>query len=114
MRRLMTFFLGMITGGALLLGAMNYHLIRAQDGLHFVPKISPKLAAAYVDIRDFTIADWAKHSDISAALIRAEKGTLMKSSATGALQEKIDQFLAPRTTFQNPRSADRADVDSGR
>jgi len=96
MRRLMTFFLGMITGGVLLFGAMNYHLIRAQDGLHFVPKTSPQLAAAYIDIRDFTVVDWAEHSDIAAALIRAEKGSLMKSSAAGALQEKIDQFLAPQ------------------
>jgi len=91
----MTFFLGMITGGVLLFGAMNYHLIRAPDGFHLIPKISPKLAAAYVDIRGFTVADWTQHTEIATALIRAKKGSLMKSSATGALQEKIDQFLAP-------------------
>ncbi len=93
MRRLMTFFLGMVTGGALLFGAMNYHLVRATDGVHFVPKVSPKLKAAYVDIRGFTIADWAQHSEITEALIRAEKGDLMKSAASGALEEKIDQLL---------------------
>jgi len=96
MRRLMTFFLGMVTGGALLLGAMNYHLIRAPDGLHVVPKVSPKLAAAYVDIRGFTVADWTQHSEIAAALIRADQGSLMKNSASEALQKKVDQFLAPK------------------
>ncbi|NOY30702.1 MAG: hypothetical protein GXP28_11205 [Planctomycetes bacterium] len=93
MRRLMTFFLGMVTGGALLFGAMNYHLIRAHDGVHFIPKVAPKLRAAYVDIRGFTVADWAQHSDITAALIRAEKGDLMKSATSEALQGKIDQLL---------------------
>ncbi len=93
MRRLMTFFLGMLTGGALLFGAMNYHLIRAHDGVHFVPKVSPKLRAAYVDIRGFTVADWAEHSEIAAAMINAGKGGLMKNTASEALQGKIDQLL---------------------
>ncbi len=93
MRRLMTFFLGMVTGGALLFGAMNYHLIRAQDGVYFVPKIEHKLAAAYVDIRSFTVSDWAQHTEIAAALMNAGKGDLMKNSATGALQNGFDQLL---------------------
>ncbi len=95
-RRLMTFFLGMVTGGALLFAAMNYHLIRAHDGIHFVPKISPKLAAAYVDIRDFSAADWAQHSDITTALIRADQASLMKGSVSESLQKKIEQFLEPK------------------
>jgi len=95
-RRLMTFFLGMVTGGALLFGAMNYHLIRAHDGVHFVPKVSPKLAAAYVDIRGFSAADWAQHSDIAAALISADQAGLMKSSVSESLYKRIDQFLEPK------------------
>ena len=96
MRRLMTFFLGMVTGGALLFGAMNYHLIRAHDGFHFVPKISPKIAAAYVDIRGFSAADWAQHSDITAALLADDQGSLMKSSVSESIHQKIDQFLEPK------------------
>jgi hypothetical protein len=95
-RRLMTFFLGMVAGGALLFGAMNYHLIRAHDGVHFVPKISPKLAATYVDIRGFSAADWAQHSEITTALISADQTSLMKSSVSESLHKRIDQFLEPK------------------
>ncbi len=99
MRRLMTFFLGMVTGAFLLFGAMNYHVVRAHDGVHFVPKVSPKLAAAYVDVRGFTVADWAQHPEIAAALLNANQGNLMKNNAVETLQTEVDRLLnrsAPR------------------
>jgi len=93
MRRLMTFVLGMITGAALLYGALNYHVILAQDGIHCVPKAHPRLTATYVDIRGFTVADLAQHPDVVEALIRANKRELMESTATDALQNGIDRLL---------------------
>ena len=93
MRRLMTFFLGMVAGALLLFGAMNYHLVRAYDGVHFVPKVSPKLAAAYVDIRGFTVADWAQHPEIATALMKANQGDLMKNAASETLQAEMDRLL---------------------
>ena len=93
MRRLMTFILGMIVGAILLFTAMNYHLIRAHDGFHLVPKTSSQLAAAYVDIRGFTVADWTQHPQIATALMKADKGELMKSSASEALRNELDQLL---------------------
>ncbi len=95
MRRLMTFFLGMVTGGALLYGALNFHVIRANDGVHFVRKIEPKIAATYVDIRNFTFADWKQHTEIAAALVRTEKSDLMQNAASGALQQSLDKWLDP-------------------
>ncbi len=95
MRRLMTFFLGMVTGGVLLYGAQNYHVIRAQDGVHFVEKIDSKLAATYVDIRGFTFADWSQHTEIAAALVRAEKSELMQNAASDVLQQSLDTWLGP-------------------
>jgi hypothetical protein len=93
MRRLMTFFMGMVTGGVLLYGALNYHLVRAQDGLHFVAKIDPQLAATYVDIRNFTVTDWTQHANLAAALMNADKAELMHGSAVDSLEKSMDQLL---------------------
>lgn len=94
MRRLMTFFLGMVTGGVLLYGALNFHIIRANDGYHLVPKMESKIAATYVDIRSFTFVDWKQHTDIAAALVRAEKDELMQSAASDALNQSLDKWLS--------------------
>lgn len=93
MRRLMTFILGMVVGGSLLYGAQKYHLIRAEDGFHLVPKIQAKLPATYVDIRNFTASDWAQHSDVAMALVSANQGRLMEGSANGAIRNGVDRLL---------------------
>jgi hypothetical protein len=93
MRRLVTFLLGMVTGGLLLFGALNYHILRADDGFHLIPKTSTRLAATYVDIRKFTVADLTKHADIVEAIIRADKQELLKKTTAGALQNGLDRFL---------------------
>ena len=54
MRRISTFLLGMATGAMLLHGATMYHVVRAADGIHLIPKQPPRLAETYVDIRTFT------------------------------------------------------------
>ena len=90
MRRLMTFILGMVAGGTLLYSAERYHLIHAEDGLHLIPKLESQLAATYVDIREFSPADWAQHTNVAMAITNAEKGELLKNSATQSLQGTMD------------------------
>ena len=93
MKRLMTFICGMMAGAALSFGALNYHLVRANDGLHWVPKLDAKLSATYVDIRGFTIADWARNPDLAAALIDADQRDLVEGAASDALRNGINRFL---------------------
>jgi len=93
MRRLMTFILGMVVGGLLLYGAQKNHLIRAEDGFHLVAKVKPKLAATYVDIRNFTVSDWARHADVAMALVAANQGQLMENSAADAVRTGLDRLL---------------------
>jgi hypothetical protein len=90
MRRLMTFFLGMVAGGALLYSAERYHLVHAEDGLHLIPKLESQLAATYVDIRKFSPADWAQHADFDMAITNAEQGEFLKNSATKSLEGTMD------------------------
>lgn len=93
MSRLHTFFLGMFTGAALLHAATTYHLVRAADGIHFIPKQPPRLAETYVDIRGFTMNDWAGHTQLASALVQANQQQLLNNSATGAIQQTINQAL---------------------
>jgi hypothetical protein len=91
----MTFFLGMVAGGMLLYGAEHYHLVRAQDGFHLIPKTESKLAATYVDIRNFSPTDWAQHADVAMAITKAKQGQLLEHSATKALQGSVQELLHP-------------------
>jgi hypothetical protein len=93
MSRVATFLLGMATGAMLLHGAMHYHLVRARDGLHLVGKTPPGLSQAFVDVRQFGAAEWTQHPQLAAALVRANKQSLMQQSAVASLQEGVNQAL---------------------
>ena len=92
MRRLMTFMLGMIAGGALLYAALQYHVIRASDGLHLIAKTKPQIKTTYVDIRNFRIADWTQHPALLQALLNANKPDLVEGAANGVLQNGLDRL----------------------
>ena len=95
MRRWITFMIGMAVGAGLLFATQYYHLIRARDGLHLIPKVESSLAATYVDIRDFTVSDWARHSGVAMALIQANQRQLMEDAATDTIRQSIDRLLDP-------------------
>lgn len=93
MKRISTFITGMVVGGALLYVALHYHLLRAQDGMHLVPKAETSLSSIYVDIREFGPRDWANHPKLAAALFESGQEDLMNSAIDGALQNGIDRLL---------------------
>ena len=95
MRRLSTFFFGMVAGGLLIYAALNYHLIQAKDGLHLIPKTEATLACTYAYIRDFGPGDWAQHPEIAMALFKADRTDLLESAASSSLQTGLDRLLAP-------------------
>ena len=93
MSRLSSFMLGMATGAILLYGATLYHVVRANDGFHFVEKLQPRLSETYVDIRPFTMADWATHPQLASALVQANQQQLLGGSAVGAVEDTIKGAL---------------------
>ena len=93
MRRLPTFIFGMIVGGLLIYGGLNYHIINAPSGLHLVPKVKSTLTATYVDIRGWGVAEWMQHQDIAAALLSAERQDLMQSAAEDSIRTGLDRIL---------------------
>jgi hypothetical protein len=93
MRRLTSFLSGMLTGGLLLYLTMNLHVIRARDGFHLIAKAHPQLAATYVDIRQFGVADWAEHPEVAAALVNSNRRDLMENAVDQTLGNGLDRLL---------------------
>ncbi len=93
MKRWGTFLFGMVVGGLLIFFALNYHVIRARDGMHLVPKVDAQLASTYVDIRNFGPREWADHRDVFLALAKADRNDLIGSAADDALRVGLDRLL---------------------
>ncbi len=97
MRRVLTFFSGVITGAAVIYFAMNFHLIRSRDGFHLIPKMNAQLATTYADIREFKVGDWAENAGIAAALVNANRGDLLDGALTDTFSNGIDRLLNRET-----------------
>jgi hypothetical protein len=93
MGRFGAFLFGVLVGAGLVFGAMKYHVVRARDGVHFIPKVTSGFRDAYVDIREFQVADWQEHRHLAMALIKADRGDLMDDAATFQLRETLDGWL---------------------
>ncbi|HUS39211.1 MAG: hypothetical protein WBF93_16295 [Pirellulales bacterium] len=91
--RLGAFVFGFIVGGVCLLGALKYHVVHAEDGIHLVPKLGASLKETYVDIREFTPSDWADHRRVAAAMVQADKAHLMKGTVVDSLFDSVDGLL---------------------
>lgn len=87
MKSVVVFLIGMALGGALVYTSLKYHVVRADDGLHMVPKMTGQFTETYVDIRGFGVEDWAQHRALAVALVDAKKHQLLAESAGG------EQFL---------------------
>jgi hypothetical protein len=87
----------MVAGAALVYGATNYHVVRAGDGIHVIAKRPARLSETYVDIRGFTLVDWAARAQLASALVQANQQRLLGDSATRGLEQSMNQLLPPRT-----------------
>ncbi len=101
MEKLSTFLLGAIVGAALVYGSLKYHLVRANDGFHMVVKSDAEFAGAYVDIRNFSLEDWAKHPDLAAALLQADKRHLVNEAASDGVRQTIDNVFDALNSYED-------------
>ncbi len=103
MNRISSFFAGMVVGAVLLFVAMQFYVVRANDGLHFIPKLAAKLENPYVDIRKFTLNDWQNRQPLAVAIMKANQGNLMQDSALGgfkqAAQKTLDQISGKKSSW---------------
>jgi hypothetical protein len=88
-----SFILGFILGGAALYGSMCFHVVRTEDGYHFVPKTALTVRDSYVDIRSFDIGAWREHVPLAEAIMKAGKSELMHGAAESAVQNALENLL---------------------
>lgn len=93
MKRAKGFLTGVVVGALGMYGAMTYHVVRASDGLHLIPKVHPGLAEVYVDIRSFDAGDWNAHRNLAAALVKADKESLIGSASLTGLRDAAREAL---------------------
>lgn len=98
MGRFGTFLLGFLVGGATVYSSLHYHVVRADDGFHMVPKLTSTFSETYVDVRNFGFEEWNQHRSLALALAQSDKGYLVQGIAVDALQNTMnDLFNMPET-----------------
>ncbi|HTN75882.1 MAG TPA: hypothetical protein VL096_11570 [Pirellulaceae bacterium] len=93
MGRLGSFLGGIVIGGAAVFIGLKYHVVRANDGVHLIPKLEARFDDAYVDIRKFSFEDWNQHRSLAVAMTQSQKGYLMQETATDSLRQSVDSVL---------------------
>lgn len=87
------FFAGMVCGALLLFVVMHYHVVRGNNGVVLVPKISNNLSDIYTDIREFDLNDWQNHKVLAAAIMRSNQSQLLEDSAHRSFGDGIRRVV---------------------
>jgi len=93
MGKIFTFILGFVIGGICVFGGQKYHVVVANDGTYLIPKMNATFDDAYVDVRDFTPADWQQHPALAAAIIRDGKSQILQGTAIDSLGVGAERVL---------------------
>lgn len=93
MRRLFWLFLGLVIGGAGILTAVNFHIVKTDKGLELVPKQTLGLSNTYVDIRKFSASDWVENKQLAADMVAADKHHLIGDAAKASIGEELKTWL---------------------
>jgi hypothetical protein len=92
MSRLGCVVLGILVGAGLVYGALNYHVLRTEQGVEFVPKLSATFDETYIDVRQFGVSDWADHEQVARAVVKSGKDHILRDAATRSVQEGINSL----------------------
>lgn len=86
------FLFGVVTGAALLYVAMHYHVVRGNDGVYVVAKISNDLSDVYVDTREFSLSDWQDHKPLAAAILQSNQSHLVGDASLSSFRDSVRQL----------------------
>jgi len=89
MGRFSSFVIGFALGALTILGSLKYHVLRTDEGVEVVPKLSATFSETYLDVRGFGVGDWTEHKSVMAAVVQAKKEYLFKDAAA---TELVDSF----------------------
>ena len=87
------FLFGVVVGALLLYLAMHYHIVRGNDGVFMVAKISNNLSDVYVDIRDFSLSDWKNHKPLAAAIMESNQSHLLEDASLNTFRTSVQGLV---------------------
>jgi len=85
MRRLNAALYGILLGGGAVYFAFQFHLVRAEEGFLVIPKNNSAMIDPYVDVREWTVADWKTHPELIQSLVEHGRSDLVLSEASNGL-----------------------------
>ena len=89
MRRLFALVFGALLGAVAMFIAFKFHVLRTKDDWVFVPKPSASLVDAYVDVREWSTADWTKHPQLVKALVLTGHADVVRQAVTTRWMDKV-------------------------
>ena len=89
MRRITSMLFGVVVGGLLMFGALQYHVLRTAEGFSYVPKRNVTLKDTYLDVREWTPLDWSNHPDLIISMMQNGR------------KDILDQNNVNETTFKD-------------
>jgi hypothetical protein len=92
MSRLGSTLTGVVLGGGLVYGALNYHVLRTPEGVELVPKLSATFDETYLDVRQYGVSEWADHDLVARAIVKSGKDHILKDAATRSVQDGINSI----------------------
>ncbi|MDZ4781942.1 MAG: hypothetical protein SGJ19_16970 [Planctomycetia bacterium] len=93
MKRFGGFFLGVLTGAALMFGSLKYHFLYTKDGLKAVPKQTATFSETLLDVREFGPSDWVDHPAVMAAVVKADESELLEAATVDSLRNSVDRWV---------------------
>ena len=84
------FVIGFFVGAATLYGSMSFHVVRADDGYHFIAKTGLTFRDTYVDIRQFGFAEWKDHVGLAEAMHKSDRSDLLQGATQKAIRGTLD------------------------
>lgn len=87
------FIVGVIVGALLFFLATQYHVVRNNDGVFFVPKSTNRLTDIYVDTRHFELTDWRQNQPLAVAILRNKQSHLLADTSLHSFRESTQRWI---------------------
>jgi hypothetical protein len=111
MNRLIVFLFGAICGGGAASCVYTCHIVQTKDAWLIVPRAGVNVNDIYVDVRQWSLADWRKHPDLARDMLKAGHAEVIKEQAVDdVVDEAVDRLTqTPHELRTRSRAAEPVD-----
>ncbi|MCH2212755.1 MAG: hypothetical protein MK110_15735 [Fuerstiella sp.] len=91
MKNLKPFILGSIAGCGMMFVALQYHLVRSQEGFQLIPRApQAALGLAWADVREWDIQKWSDRPELARAAVSHGSSGLISESVAGEIKNSLE------------------------